>query len=38
MTRFARELIKEEVVGQVMEFARGRSLPTYETKNMLLDD
>ena len=37
MTRFARELSKEEVVGQVMQFAQVRSLLTYETKNRLLD-
>ena len=37
MTRFARELNKEEVVGQVMQFAHVRSLPTYETKNRVLD-
>ena len=37
MTRFARELSKEEVVGQVMQFANARSLPKYETRNRLLD-
>lgn len=37
MTRFARGLSKEQVVSQVMEFAHVRSLPTYETKNLLLD-
>ena len=37
MTRFARQLNKEEVVSQVMQFAHIRSLPTYETKNKLLD-
>ena len=37
ITRFARDLSKEEVVSQGMEFAHIRSLPTYETKNRLLD-
>ena len=37
MTRFARQLSKEEVVSQVMQFAHVRSLPTYETKNRLVD-
>ena len=37
MTKFARELSKEQVVSQVMEFVHVRSLPTYETKNRLLD-
>ena len=37
MTRFARELSQEEVVSQVMEFSHVRSLPTYETKNRLMD-
>ena len=37
ITRFARELSKEQIVSQVMEFAHVRSLPTYETKHRLLD-
>ena len=37
MTRFARELTKEQVVYQVTELPHVRSLPTYETKNKLLD-
>ena len=37
MTAFARVLSKEQVVSQVMEFAHVRSLPTYDTKNMLVD-
>ena len=37
MTKFARGLSKEQVVSQVMEFAHVRSLPTYDTKNMLID-
>ena len=37
MTRSARGLSKEQVVSQVIEFAHVRSLPTYDTKNMLLD-
>ena len=37
MTRFAKELSREEVVSQVRQFAHVRSLPTYETKNKLLD-
>ena len=37
MTRFARGLSKEQVFSQVMEFGHVRSLPTYETKTMLLD-
>ena len=37
MTIFARGLTKEQVVSQVMEFAHVRSLPTYDTRNMLLD-
>ena len=37
MTVFARVLTKEQVVSQVIEFAHVRSLPTYDTKNLLLD-
>ena len=37
MTKFARPLSKEEVVGQVMQFAHVRSLPTDETKKRLVD-
>ena len=37
MALFARGLSKEQVVSQAMEFAHVRSLPTYDTKNMLLD-
>ena len=37
ITKFARELSKEQVVSQVMEFAHVRSLTTFETKNRLLD-
>ena len=37
MTKFARELRNEEMVRHVMEFAHVRSLPTYKTKNRLLD-
>ena len=37
MTMFARGLSKEQIVSQVMEFAHVRSLPTYDTKNMLVD-
>ena len=37
MTRFARDISNEEVVNQVMQFAHVRSLPTYETKNRLVD-
>ena len=37
MTRFTKELSKEDVVSQVLQFAHVRALPTYETKNMLVD-
>jgi hypothetical protein len=37
MTRFVRQFSKEKVMGQVMQCAHVRSLPTYETKNKLLD-
>ena len=37
VSKFAKGLSKEQVVSQVMEFAHVRSLPTYETKNSLLD-
>ena len=37
MIQFTRGLSREQVVNQVLEFAHVRSLPTYETKNMLLD-
>ena len=37
ITKFARELTKEQIVSQVMEFAHVRALPTYETKNRLLE-
>ena len=37
MIQFARELIREQIVSQVMEFAHVRSLPTFEAKNRLLD-
>ena len=37
MTKFARELTREQIVSQVMEFAHVRALPTYDTKNRLLE-
>lgn len=37
MTMFCRGLSREQVVSQVMEFPHVRSLPTYDTKNMLTD-
>ena len=37
MTLFAKGLSREQVVGQVKEFAHVRSLPTYDAKNMLTD-
>ena len=37
MIQFARELSREQIVSQVMEFAHVRSLPTFEAKNRLLD-
>ena len=37
ITKFARELSKEEVVSQVLQFGQLRALPTFETKNRLLE-
>ena len=37
ITRIARDLNKQEVVDQVIQFAHVRSLPTYKAKNKLID-